>query len=87
MADLRECSVVNKEKNYKLYKKHKYNIWKMIEETSNQYPLRPCDPDPKVQERYEKISKLFLEAKEKEIRERFIEMGFELKDTEMKENE
>lgn len=77
---------MSKEKNYKLYKRHKYDIWKTIEEMLNQCPIRPCDPEPKVQERYEKILKLFLESKEKEIRKKFIEMGFELKDTEMKEN-
>lgn len=62
---------MSKEKNYELYKKHKYDIWKMIKEATDQCPLRPCNLDPKVQERYEKILKIFLEAKEKEIRKKF----------------
>lgn len=73
--------MINKEKNYKLFKKHEYDVWKMIEEAMDQTPLRPLDPTKEVQEKYEKILEKFLENKEKELRKRFIEMGFELKDT------
>lgn len=73
---------MDKKKREKLYSEHRCDFFKMIEETIAQYPLRVCVTDKNIEE-YQKELNDFWQRKREETREKFIEMGFKLKDAEI----